>query len=57
MAKQKDIPIKTIDCLAIRMTSTHCKGITYQLTEEEAIKGVELGYFKIIEVPKENNVE
>jgi hypothetical protein len=48
MAKQKDIQEKTIDCLALQMTKTHCKGVVYQLTELEAKEGVENKLFKYV---------
>jgi hypothetical protein len=31
--------------LAIKMTSTHCKGMVYDLPEDEAMKGIEAGLF------------
>jgi len=45
MAKQKE---KTVDCLAIKMTKTHCKGKIYALTDAEAKAGVEAGLFQIV---------
>jgi hypothetical protein len=48
MAKQKDI--KTIDCLAIEMTSTHCKGVIYSLTEAEAKAGIEAKLFEAVQL-------
>lgn len=31
--------------LAIEMTSTHCKGVEYELTEDDAVQGIKDGLF------------
>lgn len=31
--------------LAIEMTPTHCKGVEYELPEDEAVKGIQEGLF------------
>lgn len=47
MAKQKE---KTIDCLAIEMTSTHCKGVIYALSEAEAKAGIDAKLFEPVQL-------
>lgn len=47
MAKQKE---KTIECKAIKNTSTHCKGVIYTLTETEAKAGIEAKLFEAVQL-------